>query len=324
MKNRKRTTEEYIVLSISGASALCIAPFFFIRAFHSEWAIALLDLFTVISTTVLFTYVYNTGKILVARWLLALLCIGIVVATISLKGAQQIVWLYPALIGIFFLLNPKQSLFIATVMVIGLGIFLWDQLNYIFIVQYIFSTLITLLFSYAFADRMLRQQTQLKELSVKDPLTGAGNRRAMEEELLRITEQSSALKHHTPCLILIDLDEFKKINDQFGHSVGDNILRDFADLASQKLTHDDHLFRFGGEEFVVISHHSNLEKATILAELLRESIDQHSFDNNLHVTISIGIAEYSHDETGFEWIGRADKAMYKAKNAGRNLCCVAA
>jgi diguanylate cyclase (GGDEF)-like protein len=324
MKNRKRTTEEYIILSISGASALCIAPFFFIRAFHSEWSIALLDLFAVLSTSLLFTYVYYTGKILFARWLLALLCAGVVVATIALKGTQQIVWLYPSIIGIFFLLNPKQALIITAAVVSVLGLYIWDQLNYIFIVQYIFSTLITLLFSYAFADRMLRQQTLLKELSVKDPLTGAGNRRAMEEELLNITEQACAQKILNPCLILIDLDEFKKVNDQFGHGVGDSILRDFAELVSQTLTKDDHLFRFGGEEFVVISHNRNQENASILAELLRESIDQHIFVNNLHVTISLGIAEYSPDETGFEWLGRADRAMYKAKDAGRNLCCVAA
>ncbi len=324
MKNRKRTTEEYIILSISGASALCIAPFFFIRVFYAEWPIALLNLFAVLSTSLLFAYVYRTGKINFARWSLTVLFIGIVIGTISLKGAQQIVWLYPAVIGIFFLLNPQQSLIIATAIVGLVGVFLWDQLNYILIVQYIFSTLITLLFSYTFADRMFRQQILLKELSVKDPLTGAGNRRAMEEKLLEVTEQCSAEKNQNTSLILIDLDEFKRINDQYGHSVGDNILRDFTDAVSQKLTTDDHLYRFGGEEFVVISHKRNQENTSILAEQLRESIDQHSFEQNLHITISLGIAEYKSDETGFEWLGRADKAMYKAKEAGRNLCCIAA
>ena len=324
MKNRKRTTEEYIILSISGASALCIAPFFFIRVFYAEWSIALLDLFAVVSTSILFFYVYHTGKIHFARWLLTLLCVGTVVGTISLKGAQQIVWLYPAIIGVFFLLKPKQSLIIATTMVGFLGVYLSDLLDYILLVQYVFSTLITLLFSYAFADRMLSQRTLLKELSVKDPLTGAGNRRAMEEKLLEIVEHCRSVRTQKSSLILIDLDEFKKINDQYGHSAGDNILRDFVDVVSQKLTKDDHLYRFGGEEFVVISHKRNQENSSTLAEQLRESIDEHSFDQNLHVTISLGIAEYIPDETGFEWLGRADRAMYRAKDAGRNLCCIAA
>jgi diguanylate cyclase len=333
MTNRKRTTEEYIILSISGASALCIAPFFFIRAFYAEWAIALLDLFTVLSTSLLFAYVYRTGKIYFARWLLTFLCVGTVVGTIGLKGAQQLVWLYPSMISLFFLLKPKQSLIIATTMVSLLAVFLWKQLDYIQIVQYVFSTLITLLFSYAFADRMLRQQILLKELSVKDPLTGAGNRRAMEEKSLEITaqysvensvEKNSAEKSQNPSMILIDLDQFKKINDQYGHSAGDNVLRDFATVVSQKLTKNDHLYRFGGEEFVVISHKCNANNTSIFAEQLRECIDQHRFEQNIHITISLGIAEYKPDETGLEWLGRADKAMYKAKDAGRNLCCIAA
>jgi diguanylate cyclase (GGDEF)-like protein len=324
MKTKKRTTEEYIILSISGASALCIAPFFFIRVFYADWSIALLDLFAVLSTSTLFLYVYRTSKIHFARWILTLLCIVIVVGTISLKGVQQLVWLYPAIIGVFFLLKPKQALIIATVMVGFLGLFLFNQLTNIFLVQYIFSTLITLVFSYAFADRMLRQQTLLKELSVKDPLTGAGNRRAMEEKLLELTEQKHTVKTQKSSLILIDLDEFKKVNDRYGHSAGDNILRDFSDVVSQKLTKDDHLYRFGGEEFVVISHKRNEESTSILAEQLRESIDKHVFDQDLHITISLGIAEYSTDETGFEWLGRADKAMYRAKDAGRNFCCIAA
>ena len=127
-----------------------------------------------------------------------------------------------------------------------------------------------------------------------------------------------------PGLILIDLDEFKRINDQYGHSTGDNILREFADTISHHLSKTDSLYRFGGEEFVVISQQRNSESLSTLAEKLREAIDQQVFDKNLHVTISLGIAVFKPDETGFEWLGRADKAMYKAKDAGRNLCCIAA
>lgn len=324
MKDTKRTTEEYIILSISGATASCIAPFFFIRAYHAEWAIAFLDLFAVLSTSLLFTYVYRTGKILFARWLLALLCVAIVVGTISIKGAQQIAWLYPAIIGVFFLLKPKQSLIIAATMVVFLGIYLFKQLDYLMLVQFIFSTLITLLFSYAFADRMYRQRTLLEELSVKDPLTGAGNRRALEESLLAVAEQNRTDNPQNATIILIDLDEFKKINDQYGHGTGDDILRDFTDVVTEKLAGEDQLYRFGGEEFVVISHGRNLESSATLAEELRKSIDEFQFEQDLHITISVGIAQYNSDETGFEWLGRADKAMYKAKEAGRNLCCIAA
>ena len=263
MNPRNRTTQEYIILSVSGASALCVTPLFFIQAFYADWLIAMLNLFAVLSTSLLFAYVYHTGKIHYARWLLAMICIGIAVGTIILKGAQQIVWVYPTIISLFFLLKPKQSMIIATAMVCLLGVFLWEQLNHILIVQYIFSTLITLLFSYAFADRMLHQQSFLRELSVKDPLTGASNRRAMEEDLLEITVQCRDEKSQNPSMILIDLDEFKKINEQYGHIVGDNILCNIVNLIRKKMTKNDCLYRFGGEEFVVITHKGNLEDTSI-------------------------------------------------------------
>ena len=189
MEIKKRTTEEYIVLSISGSSAICIFPFFLIRAMDGDWGMALLDLFAVLSTAFLFAYVYTTRKVKGARLFQAFLCIAVVVGTIFLKGAQQVVWIYPGLIGLFFLLKPKLALALSLLLISGVGLFLGQQLALLSIAQYLLSTIITVLFSYAFSDRMLRQQAQLRELSVQDPLTGAGNRRALEEKLLTITKK---------------------------------------------------------------------------------------------------------------------------------------
>lgn len=321
MINKKRSTEEYIILSISGASAICIFPFFVIRALDNDWTLAFLDLFAVISTIFLFAYVYKTGKVKGARLFQAFLCIVVVVGTIVIKGPQQTVWIYPSIIGLFFLLKPKLALVIALVLIAGIGLFLAQSIGYLQLLQYVLSTIITVLFSFAFSDRMLSQQALLRELSIKDPLTGAGNRRAMEEKLLAITENASLSK---PALILIDLDEFKKTNDRYGHSAGDNILREFSYLVSSHLSKNECLYRFGGEEFVIICSQLDCQQASSLAEDIREIIENHTFEQDLKITISLGIAEYKTEETGLEWLGRADKAMYRAKDAGRNLCCIAA
>lgn len=321
MINKKRSTEEYIILSISGASAICIFPFFIIRVLNGDWAVAALDLFAVMSTASLFTYVYITSKVKGARFFQAFLCIAVVVGTIVIKGSQQAVWIYPSLIGLFFLLKPKIALAITLLLIAGLGLFLAQAMDYLQIIQFALSTIITVLFSFAFSDRMLRQQGLLRELSIKDPLTGAGNRRAMEEKLLDITENISL---YDPTLILIDLDEFKKTNDQYGHSAGDSILREFSDLTSSYLSEHEYLYRFGGEEFVIICSQLNCQQASLLAEDIREIVETHTFEKNLKITVSLGIAEYKAEETGFEWLGRADKAMYRAKDAGRNLCFIAA
>ncbi|MFT4937953.1 MAG: diguanylate cyclase [Paraglaciecola sp.] len=323
MHYKKRTTEEYIILSISGASALCILPFFFIRAFNSEWSIAALDFFAVATTSSLFTYVYITSKLKFARWLLAFICVFVVVATVVLKGSEQMVWIYPALVGVFFILTPKISATISILIVSGLGAYMWDDLSALNVVKYSMSTLVTMMFSYAFADSMRKQQRQLLKLSIKDPLTGAGNRRAMEEKLLETVELRQRNEDIPAALILIDLDEFKKVNDQHGHAVGDEVLIHFVEIIEQRIRHTDRVYRFGGEEFVIITDNNDIESVTILAEQLREAIDTSPFPAQQHITISLGIAEYKTGETAFEWLDRADKALYKAKEGGRNLCCTA-
>ncbi|MGJ8680658.1 GGDEF domain-containing protein [Paraglaciecola sp.] len=321
MNPTRRTTQEYIILSISGASAVCLFPFLVIRTLNQDWSVAFLDLFAVVSTALLFAYVYATGKVKWAALIQAFLCIAVVVGTIILKGAEQLVWIYPSIIGLFFLLKPRTATLASSILVIGVGIFLFSSMTYLPLIQYVLSTLITIIFSFAFSDRMLKQQTLLRELSIKDPLTDAGNRRAMEEKLLKITEDSATL---SPSLLLIDIDEFRKANEQYGHKIGDKILKEICLLVASLCSENDDLYRFGGEEFVIICNQLNSEQASLLAEELRETIESHVFEENLKITISIGIAEYHQEETGFEWLRRADNAMYRAKEAGSNLCCIAA
>lgn len=324
VQHKKRTTEEYIILSISGTFALGILPFFFIRAFQTDWAMAALDLFAVSASAGVFIYVYQTRQIQFARWVLAFLCVLIVVLTVVIKGSQQIVWIYPASVGIFYLLSPKIAASINFAMAFSLGPLIWNELDGIAVAQYSLSILVTLMFSYAFADRMRQQQSKLLELSTKDALTGAGNRRAMEEKLRETVELRRRYKETPAALILLDLDEFKKVNDQHGHTIGDEILIHFVEIICTRLRHTDKLYRFGGEEFVIIADNTDVHSVSILAEKLREAIDKASFPAQLHVTVSLGVAQHKDEETGLEWFGRADKAMFKAKDAGRNVCCVAA
>ena len=153
-----------------------------------------------------------------------------------------------------------------------------------------------------------------------DVLTGAHNRAAMDETLKREIELAHRHKSEL-CLLIFDLDYFKQINDNFGHSVGDDVLRETVKCSIQALRSTDILFRFGGEEFVVILPGVNTCGATIAAERLRKTIEKHVFSTrkgSVPVTISAGIASISPQETTKSIIERADKALYTAKNAGRN------
>ncbi|WP_166422311.1 GGDEF domain-containing protein [Paraglaciecola sp. 20A4] len=324
MKYQKRSSEEQIVLSISAAASLCILPFLVIRIYNEDWSIALLDFVAVATTAGLFGYVYFTKRTLFARWVLSIICIAIASGTIWLKGPDQIVWIYPAIICLFFILPPSLAALLCAINIVLIGYLLPAEMSVIENARFYFSTLVTFIFSYAFADRMLYQQAQLQILSFKDPLTNAGNRRAMEEKLIDLLkEQRQQPPEKKACLLLIDLDEFKKINDKQGHACGDDVLKQTAALIEHILTPEQCLFRFGGEEFVVLAS-NNIEQSITLAENIRQTINDFPFEQNVRLTVSIGLAEYQYDETGLEWLARADIAMYQAKSAGRDLCCLAA
>lgn len=162
------------------------------------------------------------------------------------------------------------------------------------------------------------------ESAHSDPLTGLGNRRAMDASLARDLEL--VRRSGMPLsLLMLDLDRFKAVNDQHGHIAGDCLLRSFAQLLLDSVRHSDLVFRYGGEEFGVIMPGTETEGARYLAERIRGRTMQphHCGGHELHVTVSIGIAEQIEDDTPQDLLNRADQALYTAKKQGRNRIHIA-
>lgn len=157
--------------------------------------------------------------------------------------------------------------------------------------------------------------------ALQDPLTGVGNRVALETTLSR--EIGLAQRHQQPLsLLVIDIDHFKSVNDNFGHAAGDCVLKDIAAQLNLCCRDTDAIYRFGGEEFVIILNKTNLEGAITIAERLRARIEESSTtfgDNAIHVTISAGVAMLRDEDTMNTIFDRADRALYEAKDKGRNL-----
>ena len=322
-QNHQRSTEEYIILALSGLTAICLFPFAVLRLMNAEWAIAALDIAAVLGASALFYYVFRYRETKQSGRIMTAICLSVLLMTISIKGAENLNWAYPALTAVFFLITPKTAAFICSLCLVALGAIIWDDIALIDAMKFYISAAATLLFSFAFADRMRKQQEQLLHLATKDPLTGTGNRRAMEQKLLDLNMHQRRGNDHCSSLILMDLDRFKLINDQHGHAVGDDILVQFAEVVSGRIRTSDSLYRFGGEEFVVIAENTELDDAVNLAEQLRSAVETCPIMCQYKVTISVGTAEFERNETPYEWLGRADKAMYQAKDMGRNICCVA-
>jgi len=161
------------------------------------------------------------------------------------------------------------------------------------------------------------EKERYKELSEIDELTKIGNRRAFDkklEELLNAAERyGRALS-----LIMFDIDKFKDVNDGFGHEIGDYILKEITKLIKRSLRNTDYLFRYGGEEFMIICPETPLSTAKELAERLRTKIETHDFNIETFLTCSFGITEAEKGDTNASIVFRVDGALYNAKNTGRN------
>jgi two-component system cell cycle response regulator len=161
------------------------------------------------------------------------------------------------------------------------------------------------------------------EMAVIDDLTGLHNRRYMENHLATLAEQASA-RGKPLALMLLDIDYFKSINDSFGHDAGDDVLREFATRVRKSIRGIDLACRYGGEEFVVVMPETDLHVASLVAERLRRSIAAEPFviskgASRVEVTISIGLTTLEQKgESVADVLKRADNALYRAKNEGRN------
>ena len=166
---------------------------------------------------------------------------------------------------------------------------------------------------------------QAINMALQDPLTGIGNRKSLEKAITR--EQKLIERYDTPfSMLMIDIDFFKKINDKYGHHMGDVALQSVSQTIADVIRQSDEIFRYGGEEFVVLLNNSDIGSAAMMAERIRlaiENIETQFESNNIKMTVSIGVANFKQKECMDHLFERADKALYSAKDSGRNQVCVA-
>ncbi len=162
------------------------------------------------------------------------------------------------------------------------------------------------------------------EMASYDALTGVQNRRTMDITLQREVELAHR-KQSPLSMLILDADNFKQFNDTYGHAYGDAVLKTIADTINTTIRGSDLLFRFGGEEFVVLTSQTVSNGAHLLAERIRKNIEAIRQINSIkiHTTVSLGVATLLPDETAQAFFERADSAVYAAKQAGRNTTAIA-
>lgn len=311
------------IVTLFGASAaLVILPFGVWRLANGEPYIGWMDVAIVACIAATVILAWRSRHLVWAAALLAVSANAGCLATAFLQP-QGLLWLYPTLVANYFLLPPSwavaQSALTLAVVVTFQGVFESPMHLASFLAS---GTLVTV-FSYIFASRSRAQHLDMKMLASHDALTGAGNRRAMEEELERVV--AARRREPRPVgLAMLDLDHFKRVNDTSGHDAGDRVLQTFAELVRANTRGSDRFFRYGGEEFVLLLPGADAAELHRVSDKLRATVAAGLRHGGSPITVSIGAAVLGPDETSHHWLERADAAMYRAKQGGRNRVEMAA
>ena len=161
------------------------------------------------------------------------------------------------------------------------------------------------------------EKEKLRLVAMTDTLTGAANRLKFNTMMDKFVDLS--LRYETPLSIMMfDIDNFKKVNDEYSHRVGDEVLKELVNAVSENVRKADLFVRWGGEEFLIVLANTNIDNAAVAAEKFRKNIEEVSFTEIGHLTCSFGVACMEKDDTISSFISRADEALYQSKASGRN------
>lgn len=306
-------------LHIYLATAFFILPFPFIRILGNDWPTAIGYLFLLAMFGISAYQIHNEKKQTFSDFLV--LSYASLVYTIVIMNSpwQVLIWCYPIVLAYYFILPSNQAIKLNVLLGLGISIKVINDYEFIATLRILSAFILTSYFSYFFSYLLTKKNQALKKLVSLDPLTEIFNRRELEKQIKELQYIHS--RYSVPASILmLDLDHFKEINDNYGHEVGDKVLIQTVNIIKNRLRQSDLFFRYGGEEFVILLPNTAIRHAECLAHFFRKLISEATILSVKKVTISIGISNIIADEKWEECLSRADKNLYQAKNNGRNCC----
>ena len=333
MGQRIRITNEIKFLIVTLVILILISIGYAIYYIQQQLFIkaAISGIHIIIGVVVLPILMKGRGSLVLVRFVLGLILFTGIISMISsnFQSGTELSWFIPIPLYYFAATGYKQGLkwniFSYTLL---LFYYLWIkmlnpslQIESGLNMNTVVSNFVVFITSGYFAYRVESTHSNLEEQASRDSLTGVLNRvgfRYLVESLINSKREKD---NHVFSLLLIDLDHFKSINDNYGHIIGDKLLVKFVNLLKSNIRNSDLLARWGGEEFIIIFNGLTLTEARIISEKLRKIIEKENFifpEFSIKITASFGLTEYNHAQS-FEYIfDAADKALYYSKRNGRN------
>jgi len=323
MKPKRRDFRLDIIVLLGSITAVTIALFGVYRWSTGHRLMAWLDMGIVAVVCVPVVYAWRTGDSRRAGSVLAVLNSLATFAACVLSGHTALSWTYLVLLTNFFIAHRWLAVACNLALIAGMQAIPGFFHDGIHAASVLISALLVTGFSQIFASRTQDDRARLERLAALDALTGLPNRRTMERVLAEAVDAFQRTARGFG-LVVLDLDRFKEVNDLYGHAAGDAAIADLASILRFEMRRNDQVFRFGGEEFVVlleVDSSADLEAAT---ERLRKAVRGGLRGPGGRITISLGAALLRDQEkTWHDWFSRADAALYRAKSAGRDNYVIA-
>ena len=232
-------------------------------------------------------------------------------------GISGTYWCYSTVLLYYFMMSERQAWISNIVFALTILPLAWHLLETHEVIRFSITFILVSAYAAIFLRVISKQYSELREQAMTDKLTGLYNRLLLQDSLTQAIHQTNRTGTAFT-LISMDIDYFKKINDELGHDIGDNVLMQLGPFLKDFFRDSDKVFRTGGEEFLILVSNTDEAKSIVIAEKLRKEIENLSLIPDRTVTVSIGVAGLDTEKDWKQWMKDCDKNLYEAKNSGRN------
>ena len=302
---------------ITIVSLLTFLPFSIKNVVLGEYVYAALLITFELSLLLEVYWFYTRQRPMISYLLPVTLLVACGIFAIPILGINGSYWAFPIAVCVVFVMPTRMSLIFNIIMIVGVAITGYYYFDHYALLRLVGALSITAFSSLFVTTSFLNLQDRFKELSITDSMTGAYNRAQLDAFL------GTALELHqktglSSTIALIDIDNFKQVNDRFGHDVGDQMIQSVVRVFKETARPNDFIFRLGGDEFLILYRKSGLKDSYIRLEKLRQKVSELRVHNNLSASISAGITSSNADINISQWMKHADLSLYSAKHNGRN------